>query len=98
MPGRPAPKRGGRTQVAICFWQTSRSIRSCKSLNDPTISHALIDTMDAGLFNVFLWVMAIVLLGGAGASRPAVISGSIGLNPETPLHWINNSYGLDPTE
>jgi hypothetical protein len=54
--------------------------------------------MVTGLFNLFLWVMAIVLLGGAGASRPAVISGSIGLNPETPLHWINNSYGLDPTE
>jgi len=87
MPGRPAPKRGGRTQVA----------GASVPLNDPTISHGLIDTMVTGLFNVFLWVMAIVLLGGAGASRPAVISGSIGLNPETPLHWINNSYGLDPT-
>jgi hypothetical protein len=90
MPGRPAPKRGGRTQVAA-----SRYFQP--PLNDPTISHGSIDTKIAGLFNVFLWVMAIVLLGGAGASRPAVISGSIGLNPETPLHWINNSYGLDPT-
>jgi hypothetical protein len=51
-------------------------------LNDPSkFSHTLIDTMVAGLFNIFLWVMALVLLGGAKASRPAVISGFIRLQP-----------------
>jgi len=62
MTGLPAPKVGGGTQVA------APRILSMP-LNDPAISHNLIDTMGRDLFKVFFREFA--LLGGAGASRPA---------------------------
>jgi len=53
MTGRPAPKRGGRTQVDhLCTCGYAAAVLC--ALNDPTISHGSIDTMVAGLFNVFL--------------------------------------------
>jgi hypothetical protein len=42
------------------------------ALNDPVISHRSIDSRFWGLFNIFfMGLVALVLLGGAGASRPA---------------------------
>ena len=76
----PAPKsKGGGTQVAAC------RIFSMP-LNDPAISHTLIDTMVTGLFNVFLlWVYGACVTRRGWGESPRLISGSIGLNPETPL-------------
>ena len=54
-------------------------------LNDPAISHTLIDTMVTGLFNVFLMVYGACVTRRGWGESPRLISGSIGLNPETPL-------------
>ena len=60
--GLPAPKVGGRTQVA-----EARIISL--PLNDPAISHRSIDTRVRGLFNYF-FIRRLVYAAGLGPVAP----------------------------